>query len=211
MGGLMKTVMFDVDGVLADFTKGFTEVAYRMYGTPVRFMTDMAYYNDFGLDDEQVAEVWRYISAWRDWWSNLLPLVSPEVFYQIQNLARLNQVYFVTNRYHGTPSTQNQTVRFLQWHGIESPSVIVSKHKAEVARALRVQFSIEDKAENASEIADVDVRSYLIDRRYNQIDVDPRVIRVATVSEFLEDVQYSRDVFHEERPREMGEGRSAET
>lgn len=155
-------------------------------GTPVISTNEVLEWAGFGLDPEQNNLIWREIEKSFFFWSSLPPLVSPEVFRQIHLMTRRHHVVFVTNRLVGE-APQRQTHLWLRTHGVDYPSVILAAHKGEVASVIRADFSIEDKPENATAIAEW-TKSYLIDRPYNQTEVEGNVIRVQTVSEFLEAV-----------------------
>jgi uncharacterized HAD superfamily protein len=148
-------------------------------------------WDQFGLSPEQMSSVWDYILANRGWWNTLPPLIDKKTFSAIDDLKYDHQVTFVSARLGISP--QRDTSAWLERHGIENPSVIITKRKGEIARALDIDYSIEDKPENAAVIhwmADVrPCKSYIIDRPYNQVDFLPKNIkRVKTVDEFLGEI-----------------------
>ena len=185
----MKTIMFDVDGVLADFSYAFTKECGIF--TPVAGPEQQAW--DFPEIPREVQnEVWKRIKASRDWWLNLPSLVSADVFWKIDELVSDHQLVFVTSRVGIAP--QLQTELWLHHYGIQNPCVVVSKRKAEIAKAIDADYSIDDKPENVAcvhWIADVKpCRSYVIDRPYNRTGFIPKnVRRVLTVEEFLNDIE----------------------
>lgn len=191
----MKTIQFDVDGVLADFCLGFSTIAKRLFGDEARLLSTAdceTWTSSPGLDDRtKGAEVWQYIKREPNFWVNLPPLVSEEVFTQINKLTATHHVVFVTHRLVGFPSPQWQTACWLHRNGVTRPNVVLARSKGAVAAAIGADFSIEDKAENAHEVAleSEKTRSYLIDRLYNRAWDPIAVIRVNTVSEFLAEVQ----------------------
>ncbi len=191
----MKTIQFDVDGVLADFCLGFTKLGRRLFGEEIQLVTthECPTWASLGTNREQTSEIWKYIEREPNFWLSLTSLVSEEVFRQINALNAEHHVVFVTHRTCGFPSPQYQTGRWLEMHGIVRPSVVLSRNKGHIAAAIKADYSIEDTIENANNVAILGdpCKSYLINRPYNQDEdeVCPVVIRLNTVSEFLAEVQ----------------------
>lgn len=178
------TLIMDVDGVLANFYPGYNELCARM-GKPI---LEPGRWDDF-LDEE----VWAAIKRSDDFWYDLPALVDERTFARIDGLDQVGTVYFVTNRPGGT--AKNQTEAWLADFGLVDPTVIVTKFKGELAKAVVATHAIEDKAENAWCIAWLSpgTTSYLVDRPYNRYDPgqfgSSRVVRVATVEEWLDKVE----------------------
>ena len=183
--------MFDVDGVLADFIRGFTEEAVKL-GLLEKSWTTVEHPEwDFGnMNGEQIGKVWQRINHTPNWWVSLnaMPDVDGEVIKRINGLG--SEVVYCTHREAGFPNTQAQTRRWLQSIGIDYPNVITSKRKGEVARALDITHAIDDKVENANcihWISDVKpTKSYIINRLYNQQGRVRKLGVVNTVKEFLD-------------------------
>ena len=193
-----QVVMFDVDGVLADFMKGFTALVAQKYGNPVVTDHDYALWDVYpGLNKEMADHGWSRVKESHDFWQNLDSLVSKEVFWQINDMQEDGQVdtYFVTHR-QGC-GVRKQTARWLWAHGITSPTVILSGNKGEVARGINADFMIDDKAGNVIFTAYHSPKThvFVVDRPYNQFKsgvVGSRVCRVKTVEEFLTFVDLAR-------------------
>jgi hypothetical protein len=194
----MKTaVQFDVDGVLADFCRGFTRFARTVldgsYAVPdVGDMERTTYGTVDLLGKHADACVWDALLTSPDFWSELpeAPGVWPGTWRAINGLQHSRDVYFVTNRVGRRPRTQ--TIHWLERHGVVNPTVVVTDRKGEFASAARVGYSLEDKAGNALYVAyhcgDA-VTSCLLDRPYNRFDhrvVGQKVRRVDAVQEFLD-------------------------
>lgn len=191
-------IIFDLDGVLADFDLGFTVVANKLFGTPINntFEQKEFSFRDL-LSAKQQAEVWRVLMDAPDWWRGLTALVSGSVFLAIDHLTHSNEVYFVTNRMHHKVPAGEQTVAWLQDHGLSSPRVIVSAAKGEVARAVKADFALEDNWGNACAIhwmaGQPQCRVFLIERRYNEIArrvIPEGITRVKRVEEFIDAVRF---------------------
>lgn len=189
----MKRIIFDVDGVLADFILGFTRLGNSIYGTPIVATTHHKKWGEFpGLGPEQEDALWGIVKKFEaNFWFSLEPLVSSEVFRGIQDLRVCgDDVYFVTSR--PGEYAKQQTEHWLQLHGISHPTVIISSKKGEAAAMLGADYCLDDKAENAWCVAWLSPRtkSFLLSRKYNQYDPlafgSSRVQCVDTVDEFLD-------------------------
>lgn len=193
----MINVMFDVDGVLADFAWKFTEEAARTVPDlkPWGQAEQQVYNFSDRLSQEVREECWKVVHSSPYWWERVPRMIDRSEFKMIDDLNLHANVYFVTAR-KGTPSALLQTHRWLRYHGIGYPNVItieesdgIARRKCEIASALGIDFSIEDKASNANAIVGSRARSYLINRPYNANErVAPVVKRINSVNEFLFDV-----------------------
>lgn len=188
-------VIFDIDGVLADFIGGFMSLAYDRYGVPPYGTLLQKEWSEFGgLTSEQAEEIWRRITASDSFWSSLPALVTGTTFDRLRGLQKKTTVYFVTNRPGKTAHAQ--TREWLVRLGMCSPTVIVSKYKGEIAKAVRATACLEDKASNASCVAwmtEDRTKSYLLNRQYNQCPkgmLASSVLRVDSVDDFLDEVEH---------------------
>jgi len=187
----MKTIIFDVDGVLADFSRSFTLIGSALFDTPV--VGDMTHDHwDFRkeLSTKQRERIWADVKGLREWWTTLAPLVEPEVFRRIEFLTAHHEVYFVTNRFSNMRPAGEQTITWLKIHGIADPRVIVSSRKGEIASALKATHALEDNWQNASVIHWMasGCRTFLIERHYNEEArkmIPEGITVVKTVEEFL--------------------------
>lgn len=186
----MRTLILDVDGVLADFVYGFTRLANKLFGSPVYGTLHQRSWDKFdGLDRHQIAEVWAEVRESPDFWFSLPTLTKSEDFERINNFP--GSVYFVTSRPGRDPKTQ--TEEWLIDCGVERPTVLVSSKKGEAASILSASAMLDDKAGNVifSQYFAPKTIPYIIDRPYNKFDgevIGSKVIRVATVGEFLDRV-----------------------
>jgi hypothetical protein len=187
-------IVFDVDGCLADFVLGFTELAHKHFGTPVTKTLDQPSWQGFpGMTKEQVSRTWDIINESKTFWHDLDPMVYGAEFEQIERLREYNEVYFCTAR--TGKSAKLQTELWLRWNKVKYPTVIICKHKGDFCKAVGADYAIEDKASNASYIdwqTNSKTKSYLINRPYNAVPAEflaSGVKRVNTVSEFMEAIQ----------------------
>ena len=190
-------VQFDVDGVLADWTKAFTELANGLWGpgTAPELQESTAPQwtgpNQF-TPEQRYHDTWEALLKTSMWWASLKPMVGTDVFHRIARLSLEVPVYFVTNRWHFLDPANWQTTCWLRQYGVPNASVICSKDKGEIAWLLKVTHSIEDKHENARDIDGYigpgGGKSYLINRLHNQQPYCPER-RVDTVTQFLDIVE----------------------
>jgi uncharacterized HAD superfamily protein len=189
-----KTIVFDIDGCLADFVKGFTELGHKMFGIPV-LTTDQQLTWDAigGTTKEQKNAMWEVLKRDEMFWYLLDPLVNATTFARIDSLSLYNRVYFLTTRV--GVKVKQQTERWLAFNGIYHPSVIISgtHDKGEICKYLGADYAIEDKVENALSIDTVSkAKTFLLDRPYNRIPLDDKgpnqVKRVTSVNQFLDEV-----------------------
>lgn len=176
-------VVFDIDGVLADFYAGYYDVM-KMLNKPAPRIGN---WNDFWDKD-----AWAYIRQSPTFWAVLPPLVSWSVFERINKLQGEREVYFATSR-HGVRA-KVQTENWLRVASILRPTVIVTGKKGEFCRVVSAEYMIDDKAGNCvftGYHAEV-TTPYLLDAPWNQFDHDvlgQKVNRIKTVEEFLDIVE----------------------
>lgn len=184
-------VMFDIDGVLANFCAGLARLVYDTYGIhlPDHPQKVLSWdYDRIMLTPQQYQHVWKTINTSPDFWYRLPSLLTAYEWQHLANLCQRHSVYFVTAR--TGRHLEHQTQCWFEQAGILRANVIISKHKGEIAKAINAAYSLDDKAGNAVMISWMapKCRSYLINRQYN--DIDPEVIgskvhRVETVLDFL--------------------------
>jgi uncharacterized HAD superfamily protein len=192
----MKTIIFDVDGCLADFVKGFTtDVIAR---DPLSTLTPWGTRENKGrwdfsdvFDKKLVNEAWKRIHSSRDWWEGLPALEGQDVFNDIDHLQRSHHVLFVTAR--PGINSQEQTRHWLWNHGIGAPHVVVTAKKGEVANAVSADFHVDDKPENAACVHWMSecTKSYFVEHPYRQggVWLPERIKRIKTVKEYISDIK----------------------
>ena len=164
-------VAFDLDGVLADFGTAYDAVATKVAATPTtssgRDQTapeDEGNQSETDSDDETVAgsrshaddaEIWEAIRAIPDFWTTQSPL-EPGGIEGLQATAIRHrwELFFLTQR----PATRADTVqrqiqRWLVQHGVDLPSVIVTRgSRGTLAAALHLDALIDDTVQHCVDV-----------------------------------------------------------
>jgi len=170
---MSKVISFDVDGVLANFTRGFTRVARRLHGTPVG--TEGSQYawmfedvQELCLDTLKCDAAWEVIWSDPTFWEDLDPL-NPSVMHLIDELKT---TVFITNR--KGPAVDFQTRRFLSKWGVHYPNVIVAEKKGPVAKELGIVAHIDDYFKNCLDIKEAvpDCYTAMLATPYNTMHRD---------------------------------------
>lgn len=186
-------IQIDVDGVLANFTKGFYREANKYIPSlPIQGDDTQESWDYKDIPDDIQSKIWQTIKASKTWWYELDPIPTPEEFEKLQDLEYRDgiNIYYVTAR----PGDYAKflTERWIRTHcRIEHPTVIVALNKGEIAKHLKVDFAIEDRGENAEDITRYcrdPKNSFLINRKYNR-RIPYAATRVDTFGEFLEKIR----------------------
>lgn len=185
-------VMFDLDGVLADWILAFTALANQIQPgcIPVWQGDECPHWlgREHFTPPEMYDEAWRVLLDTPCWWETVPPLVSKDVFQRVNRLCMSQEVYFITDRHHNRGGALKQTANWLTAQGISWPFVVLTGEKWEACRVLKIDFSLEDRWENALDITTNSprTRSFLLDRLYNRERVGPRVKTVRDFVDFVE-------------------------
>lgn len=148
-------ISFDIDGVLANFTRGFTSVAHKHFGTPVGDVGSQQnwMFEDFpelGLTkkmcDFNNGPIWKEIKSSPTFWRDLDP-VNPSV---MRRINRIKNRIFITNRF--GVDVIDQTHAFLEKWGIYDSLVIAAENKAPVAVEYNVVAHVDDYIKNMTEL-----------------------------------------------------------
>lgn len=180
----------DIDGVLADFNAHFIEYVIAVTGRdlfPARPF-DIPCWNypeHYGYTPAEVSKVWVSIKQSASFWSRVSPY--DDAFSALDTLVDRfrDDVYFITAR----PGllAKRQTEDWLRLVGYPKAAVLITSHKGLAARTLELDVYIDDKFENALEVAQTSTRSYLLTRPWNTAYALERtgITRVDSLGEFL--------------------------
>jgi len=180
-------VGFDVDGVLANFTKTFRATAAKIDTAGATEPPDAP---SRGLPSEAMQKVWELISRTPQWWLQL-EAYEPE---QIERLYRISrerrwEVYFMTTRPSSAgETTQFQTQWWLETNGFPMPSVLtVPGSRGDAANALKLDITVDDRLTNCVDIiAASRSKAVLLLRRDDQTVRDQALARGIGVVSTLE-------------------------
>lgn len=192
----MKTIVFDIDGVLADWSTGFSRWARAVYpDVPIVTHAECESWDVRpGMTPEMESAVWDLVKLNARFWGDLPALVSPREVRGIRLLIEQgHSIYFATNR--KTSGALRTTRQWLTRHiGVYGLPVIITHRKGEFCKVVDADYYIDDKSENVDcsiWMTDKKTKSYVITRPYNSGVYAPHsksARRVATLSQFLEDV-----------------------
>lgn len=200
-----RTVVFDVDGVLANFMDSAVKIGHEIANkVPPSDHVPQTWDDYGGLTESEITKLWMHIATHPEFWYQLKPLASGEEFDAIHALImKGHRVYFATNR--RMPGSLNQTVKWLEFHinagsteDFVTANVIITKRKGEFCKVVDADFYIDDKSENvdcAIWFTDGVTKAYVIDRPTNRGAGAPhshKAGRVKSVTEFLEEVNRER-------------------
>lgn len=205
---------FDVDGVLADFYVGYEKLIVKMTGEnrfppldPIMGPAVWDWPQYHGYTEEQVADAWKVIGSRTGFWSSAPPLPGmADLQAQIHDLYMDHDIYFITAR--GGPAAKTETELWLQVGGVSVPTVLISSAKGPIAKALKLDYYIDDKFENVEDVIHQSpaTKAFLLHKNYNLFRpseiagangqtlltpyIDPAgLIRVSTVGEFIARIQ----------------------
>ncbi len=182
-------VIFDLDGVLVDFPRGFCGLA-AILGRPIPGTTP------YRWNDYSDPIVWEAIRESPDFWLELEPLISSTTADRINRLVHTRPVYFATSRV-GKMVLQQSMLWIERRLNYVAP-VVVTDRKAELCRVVDAEWLLEDNAMNCAyaSLHSPETTVCLLDYPHNRtVDWDTcgaRFQRVASVDEFLDLVEKMR-------------------
>lgn len=162
---MQQVISFDLDGVLANFTRGFTRIAHKLHGTPVgdghsQETWNFEDYSPLNLTKEQCefhhGAIWTEIKNDPNFWADLDPF-NPSVMPLIDKIV--NKI-FITNRF--GVDVRQQSIDFLEIWGVEDPNVVVATKKAPIAIAHNVVAHLDDYLPNCLELQAALPNAYVV-------------------------------------------------
>lgn len=192
----------DVDGILADFNTAYVArikaiTGRNLFADPPVFNC-WHYAEALGYTPRELRLVWDDIKADDAFWRSLKPYddISESMSGLRWRHACGDDIYFITARPGAT--TKRQTEQWLlarQNYLVPfGPTVLMSGDKGACCAALKLDYYLDDKFENAVDAAvpwgydpkDGSTKSYLLTRPWNvQFCLPPEVKRVASMGEFF--------------------------
>jgi uncharacterized HAD superfamily protein len=194
-------VGIDVDGVLAEFNAGFIALVKEKLGVELPPVSEnypdtwnydiealKVHYGDEQRAKEASRELWGTIAASHSFWMKLQPISQP-LLYKLADVAAMHTFYFITSRPGGSAKFQTEAW-LLKWFAL--PTVLIASDKGPVAKSLGLELFIDDKPENANEVAEATEGKCLVlmpERPWNRnVVTDARVARVKNLEKALSHV-----------------------
>jgi hypothetical protein len=195
-----KYVVFDIDGVLADFPHSFSRLAATMYLVPTTHTHDVEHWDWLeigGVSREEHLRVWDKVERSTSFWLDI-PLLLTKNDLRAMYMLHEDGVQFIylTNR-HDTGTTPQQTAGWLHKHQLPTGELVFVKDKD---KYLTERFEgnigsilgvIEDSPKNLERyrrgLATKLWRPvvFVADRKYN-VEAAPRLPRVSSVMDFCD-------------------------
>lgn len=195
------TIGIDIDGVVANFAKRFSEVLRDIYGERVPLITTGEqilawHWEDWcGLTKDEVEKGWEKLARTENFWETL-DILDDEDFNALLSAyiesPKDLQIYFVTSRVRSKGNkVVAQTINWFLGKGLYNAQVISSNEKHVVAKALHFQYFIDDKLETCMEVKfwNPKCQVYIMDYPYNRVETPIPIKRVQYLREFLDDVR----------------------
>ena len=164
-----KKIGIDLDGVLADFSNGFSNLIRKYYGiaeNPIvksgsEMITHWDWYHWYpNFTKDKSSFLWNLIGREEsNFWYNL-PTTDEAKDLNLQDLSRKNYLFFITNRPENKVvsgddfiSVQSESSNWIYRHIrlYSSPNVIVAADKGPIIKALDLDYYIDDKYENCKD------------------------------------------------------------
>lgn len=167
-------VAFDVDGVLANFSHGFSQVLHDLFGTPVvagDFDVKSWNWADWmdGLTHEQERAAWEEVNRRPSFWLDLDPFVDAQVVNRINRLGNDHQVSFLTNRRMTERPDTRLWLHTAGFRKYENVYTVMKQHgKGRSAHWLGANVAIDDNGPNVLDYLDNNVFACLLRRPYNE-------------------------------------------
>lgn len=167
-----RVIGIDVDGVLADFVKGFNRLLVEVTGRDLLGKHYVPTVWDWptaaGYTPEEIAATTEEVRYTKAFWLCLDPY--RDVGNAVQRLLTSgHDVYFITNRYGRTAKAQTEVWLDAQTYGHRTPpTVLVTPYKGLACQALGVTHYLDDNEDNCLEATVAGARTFICDRPCNR-------------------------------------------
>lgn len=166
----------DVDGVLADFNKGFATLFPKqtLPTSSPTFPPVWEWPQHYGASEDEIRKAWMHVETSKQFWLDLAPMTPAQekpsmVGEALRCLSRAEQsghaIYFVTQRV--GKNCKKQTEQWLHKQGMANPTVLVVQgSKAPIISELQADIFADDKPLNIEQVSG-ETRCYLVRTPYN--------------------------------------------
>ena len=185
-------VLWDIDGVLADFALGFTELGHSLfpkievYGNSVQKFWQVAGNSEEWTHERETA-CWKVIQNSSSFWADFEPLIVAADRLAMEKLARVTDFRYLTARF--GVDAKVQTMDWLYNHDLPYPSKVVltkGMSKAVMARRVKAVAAIDDAPKFLEELdRDFEGDTY---RRVSLYNTFSPGLPVHSVEQFVEGV-----------------------
>ena len=170
-------ICFDVDGVIADFSRGFSAVVQELTSGRAPLVEDYSevktwqwapWYWPEGFSNELNEEAWAYIGRSWNFWANLVPLFPHDMSY-LAPRARSVPIVFMTRR--EGPLAWEQTVAFLDRWNVREPLVQRVKsgeEKDTLCARLGINTIVDDNPKTLERCRDAGMNTIAMSWPYNE-------------------------------------------
>lgn len=189
-------MILDIDGVLANFTLGFTLMLKKLVPhAPIisgpweaKAWDFREYYWPEITDRAQLEPVleatWDEINKSHEFWCSLPPLWSAQ---ELQSLRELRPALFLTRR--EGAFVFDQTYRWFLKYGIMEPMILrvrSGEEKYQLAAKLGQTVLVDDSPKNCLQAAEAGMHVLMMDYPYNSTVEHKNITRVSSVTQALE-------------------------
>lgn len=183
MRSYKPVVGFDIDGVLANFTHGFTRLA--VVAGQIKEPHDQHDVETWDFPFH-VDPVWALVDKSRVFWEGLPPLFTPEDLEAIWALHLEATIIYVTSR-SGPANVGNQTMNWLTAMELPEGPLMLAKsgRKSELLKPMEHHLLafLDDSPKEVAAMAEANVPVYVRDWKYNK---GVEVPRVSSIAEFVD-------------------------
>jgi hypothetical protein len=173
------TIVSDIDGVVAEFTRNATIMMKELFGRPEEpvqtvNMTSWGF-ESLGISSQEEDVFWQRVSDSEHYWLDQQELYPGIVKRFADLLDAQTAIYWCTNKTHTKGATaETQTFLWLQKYGFPNPCVVVSNDKGYFCKSVAADFFIDDKASNVLDVISEspDTTCFYLVHKYGEEHVD---------------------------------------
>lgn len=144
----------DLDDCVAAFIGTFVTLLNTKYGTPPVGTLPIDWeWSNFGLTQDQLEAAWTEVNQTYNFWETL-EVCEGVTRGTLKVLDRAHELFFITARVKTNgANVKNQSARWLRdKFGIDNPTVIVTYNKGPLAKALELDYFVDDRPKNCIEV-----------------------------------------------------------
>ncbi len=185
----------DLDDVVFEFTKEILKLVREVHDKSFEFeeVNNYSFHELFELDPLEISEVVKSVDMAN---LNLIPGAKDFVL----KLSKKHEIYFITSRVfrEGTKESLEKNFSGLAYGLFFSSNPYIGtegKDKGEICKELGVDFMIEDSTKHAKICADKGIKTFLIDKPWNQkLEKHPNIFNVKGFEEILKLIENLEEI-----------------